>query len=642
MSGILQPFRNLRPPDTPKRRSFDYLRRWLDGEFNWRQQLKRAQLPEFVSKTIAEIVDRKELTKLEKAAITDDLVAHFQDGFDCGISYQTLVDDFGNTVLIGELIHRAKERNRTMFSAIFKISGVMLLGFGAVAAIFVGLFLQREATPSTDYLPEFNKIILEHPTEDFAWNIYRPMWIKYDLCGNDGGPIKDLWFDENDTYHGRLLKPGDDDWPKAAAILRQREDLLEAFRRGSKLPVMGVELKCRYDEYSELDQQALFPSYYAAVQSGEIDLSVEPSDKSTEPWNHSDFGAIIGVLLPHTQTLRNVGRLFVADTRLAIEENDSQRVLANIEATYGIAGQAAEYPVMVGALVGFAINSLANQQVEELLLEHPEFLSEQQWSYLQMVVADQDIKRFVKLDGELAMFEDIVQSVFTDEGDGRGKMTYYGLKIASGFVPNMTGHGEDFYHNTKPLDHATKVLELATTNRKATVETYRAIHAKFKDRFAVPFHESTDKFLEDLESFEMGETLEMDGVDTNGASRHLISCFFPAYGPVRMAQERTIVEHDSLELAIAIHRFRLANGELPESIEAVEGKFIESLPLDRVDGTPLKYAVDGDEFKIYSFGTDGVDDNGQMPLRDQKPIRFEFQADYDGDWVAWPMNWQRN
>ena len=165
MSGALFPFR--KPPvgkssgSSSRKRSFNFLRRWLDGDLNLRKRLAKTGLPPLVKETITEVVDQKKLTSGERLSVTNELVAHFEDGYEGGESYLTLLSEFGDTQIAATLIGRAKERNRSMFSMFMKIFGLMVLFSAVSAAIFAGLFTMREASPSVDYLPVFNTAAAE-------------------------------------------------------------------------------------------------------------------------------------------------------------------------------------------------------------------------------------------------------------------------------------------------------------------------------------------------------------------------------------------------------------------------------------------------------------------------------------------------
>ena len=63
--------------------------------------------------------------------------------------------------------------------------------------------------------------------------------------------------------------------------------------------------------------------------------------------------------------------------------------------------------------------------------------------------------------------------------------------------------------------------------------------------------------------------------------------------------------------AIALKRFQLKHGQLPNALSELAPDFLSGVPLDPYDGLPLRYRLKADEtFLLYSIGEDGVDDGG--------------------------------
>ncbi|HEU6447580.1 MAG TPA: hypothetical protein VFV23_03990 [Verrucomicrobiae bacterium] len=63
--------------------------------------------------------------------------------------------------------------------------------------------------------------------------------------------------------------------------------------------------------------------------------------------------------------------------------------------------------------------------------------------------------------------------------------------------------------------------------------------------------------------------------------------------------------------AIALKRYQLKYGRFPENLAELAPDFLSSVPIDPVDGNPLRYRRNADgTFLLYSIGEDGVDDGG--------------------------------
>lgn len=66
-------------------------------------------------------------------------------------------------------------------------------------------------------------------------------------------------------------------------------------------------------------------------------------------------------------------------------------------------------------------------------------------------------------------------------------------------------------------------------------------------------------------------------------------------------------------VALAIERFRIARGKLPETLEELVPRFLDRVPHDPFDGKPLRYRQLPTRYVIYSVGSDGNDDGGREP-----------------------------
>ena len=62
--------------------------------------------------------------------------------------------------------------------------------------------------------------------------------------------------------------------------------------------------------------------------------------------------------------------------------------------------------------------------------------------------------------------------------------------------------------------------------------------------------------------------------------------------------------------ALAVERYRLAQGQSPERLDDLCPRFLDSVPLDPIDGRPLRYRKLEKGFVVYSVGANGADDGG--------------------------------
>ena len=62
--------------------------------------------------------------------------------------------------------------------------------------------------------------------------------------------------------------------------------------------------------------------------------------------------------------------------------------------------------------------------------------------------------------------------------------------------------------------------------------------------------------------------------------------------------------------ALAVERYRLAKGKLPDGLGDLVGEYLESVPADPFTGQMLKYKKLQQGYVVYSVGKDGKDDGG--------------------------------
>jgi hypothetical protein len=62
--------------------------------------------------------------------------------------------------------------------------------------------------------------------------------------------------------------------------------------------------------------------------------------------------------------------------------------------------------------------------------------------------------------------------------------------------------------------------------------------------------------------------------------------------------------------ALALERFRLANGHPPAQIAEMVPAFLPAVPLDPFDGRPLRYLPEEHGYAFYSVGENRKDDGG--------------------------------
>jgi hypothetical protein len=108
------------------------------------------------------------------------------------------------------------------------------------------------------------------------------------------------------------------------------------------------------------------------------------------------------------------------------------------------------------------------------------------------------------------------------------------------------------------------------------------------------------------------------------------------YALLRKA-ERIEIAQNVVVTAIALKRYELRHQQLPATLDQLMPDLLKTVPVDCMDGEPLRYRPNADgTFLLYSVGENGVDDGGNPSLEGVTSSSFYWQNDRALDWV-WPQ-----
>ena len=87
--------------------------------------------------------------------------------------------------------------------------------------------------------------------------------------------------------------------------------------------------------------------------------------------------------------------------------------------------------------------------------------------------------------------------------------------------------------------------------------------------------------------------------------------------------------------AIALKRYELRHGKPAARLTDLVPEFLAAVPIDRMDGKPLRYHLNADgSFKLYSVGLNGTDEGGDPTP--EKPLEH-FGNIWQGKDAVWPV-----
>ena len=612
---------------------------------SWRKIIADSEMSAEAKAIVESVVSGSRLMRFEKLEVVHELISHFVDGEMAGCSYSQLVADFGNPDLAAKLIRRSKIRNRPVMFRALSIFGWGLLALAGLYASFAAYFHMGMPQPSVDYMADFNNSIDEADESDLAWPIYRPLWKKHGFSEGGGLNVDQLYHRVDEAgvlVHKGMKKPEHLGWEDAVERLSELNDLLDGFREARYKPRLGVPLFVDRSNYSREDFEVIFPNQdYEDPYPNFNDESVDAQVAEVME------GSPLYILLPHIQAMRTGARILTVDTRWAIEQGDSDRVVANIEAILGIGRQAADSNFLVGSLVGYACAGIGFDLIEEVLTEHPDCLNQNQLAQLQRSLENEDPTKWMNIQGERAFVMDTIQRVYTDDGNGDGRVTATGIGVmqhissANFMASPLEGSEEEPYFKAAIYVAAPASLFLIASRKETTTVAEKFLQ-QFEDQIDRPYWEKA-KNETDFEEF----------LAANERRHFLLANLMPAFNQVRLAMIRTMARRDGVVVGIAGQRHYLKYGEWPNSFDQLSPEFIIEFPLDPMNGQFLRVKAEHHGVLAYSVGHDLDDDGGAMPVygRRYRDHRGKFignpphafvggdsnATDFDADWILWPQ-----
>lgn len=85
----------------------------------------------------------------------------------------------------------------------------------------------------------------------------------------------------------------------------------------------------------------------------------------------------------------------------------------------------------------------------------------------------------------------------------------------------------------------------------------------------------------------------------------------PAMRRSLMAFHRDAAGIRSVQIALAVEEYRLDHGELPDTLDALLGDYLDAIPSDPFDGEPMRYRVLEDGYVVYSVYINREDNGGE-------------------------------
>ncbi|HZL42272.1 MAG TPA: hypothetical protein VFD66_03215 [Verrucomicrobiae bacterium] len=325
-------------------------------------------------------------------------------------------------------------------------------------------------------------------------------------------------------------------------------------------------------------------------------------------WNN--YGAGVAMQLVHLPRIKSCSQYLSLHATAALKAKDTQTALEDTKIQFRLIDSIRNEPILISYLVRSGVLQIALQPVWE-------GLADRQWTEADLNAIQSEL-------GKLDFLADYHFAIRSERACNLWVIDYIhksGIYGFNGLFPSDSKRSQNGDEGGDNVGEAMFRLIPAgwfDQNKLSLCRGYETyvLPAVDRERHLVP-----PGFLAQSQAAISRQTPRPFDV--------ISRLFLPAViGSVaRCARTQTSV--DLARVACALERYRLANGQFPETLDALAPKFIEALPHDIINGQPLKYhrTQDG-QFVLYSVGWNQTDDGGKVELYKEGQPDMKL-----GDWV---------
>jgi len=279
-------------------------------------------------------------------------------------------------------------------------------------------------------------------------------------------------------------------------------------------------------------------------------------------------------LLPHLNKLRQAVRLLELEAILNADERKPQQAVESLMIALGVSRSLKEEPRFISYLVGIACRGMAVAGIEPVLNR--------------TALADADLARLASGLGEAETDQALTRAVVGERccvlHEFQGMRTGWTLDV--GFDDTHTQYVPAGLYVT------TGLLDLDERNYLDVMERFLKA-----SQLSPPESLAASRSISNMVA-NLPRLCVLSRMTLGSLGRVLF----------RAARNDAILR--DAQTALAIERYRLANGGLPDQLSDLVPTFLPAVLTDPFDGQPLRYKKLAKGYIVYSIGEDGADNGG--------------------------------
>lgn len=314
---------------------------------------------------------------------------------------------------------------------------------------------------------------------------------------------------------------------------------------------------------------------------------------------HYDLENPWGILLPHLAVVKSVSQLLNLKVSAELAATNTAAAFDDLRLMLRLVESLTPEPFLISELVNIAFL----QFVMSTLWEG---MTLQRWSERQLAEIQ---TRLAKLN-----FVETMQNSFAIE------------RTTGNVFVEQVKMQRDKMRFLEALDPSSAIPPLGWLIPSGWFDFERLNHVKLFQTCFMPASNSTNRTVDATFSKRRHREIEaLYGGSAKAIFHHyfLARAFLPGLAEIHKKTARGQTAANQTVIACALERYRLTKGQYPADLNALIPEFLREIPLDPVNGGPMKYRAEK-PIRIYSIGWDEKDDGGT-------PGGMFYAS--EGDWV---------
>jgi hypothetical protein len=334
---------------------------------------------------------------------------------------------------------------------------------------------------------------------------------------------------------------------------------------------------------------------------------------------YSNLNHPFDTLLPHLAALKRCTQVLQLRTIAELQRGQSEKAVDDVKLMLRLTDSIRTEPFLISHLVRIAIMEYTFQPIYEGLAEH-------KWSDAQLVELDQALAKLdfladysVAMQGERACIIGAVE--FLQHNRSSRNPAVFSDMVSGGIGDSENAHSL--------ASIAAVIYHLSPSG---WFDQNKLRIGQFETQWYLPLADVENRIVSPVSVQRASAAFDEEiGSVRLDPYNWFEKKFMPA---LARAVEKFAYTQSSVDLArvaIALERYRLAQGEYPESLDALTPQLIEKIPHDIINGQPLHYRrTDDGQFVLYSVGWNEKDDDGVVEFLGKRTERVDISQ---GDWV---------